>query len=150
MIEREFGRVREKEGRKGGLWVVGFVLDLERVEVEMGSWWSWVNGLGYAVGAIVCACLGLLLTFQEKLVYVPVIPGLKRGYSITPSRLRLRYEDVWLVAEDGVRLHSWFIPASPGCQGSFFHPNLPNSGFIISNQSGGSGIYEHILRLALT
>lgn len=108
----------------------------------MGSWWSWVNGLGYVVGAIVCASLALLLTFQEKLVYVPVIPGLKRGYSITPSRLRLRYEDVWLVAKDGVRLHSWFIPASPGCQGSFFHPSIR---IRVSYESRGSGICKQFL-----
>lgn len=85
----------------------------------MGNWWTWLNGLMYGVGGLACASVAMLVAFQEKLVYVPVIPGMKRGYPILPSRLHLRYEDVWLTAKDGVRLHSWYIEAHPKNPGIF-------------------------------
>lgn len=86
---------------------------------------TYVNALLYGVGGIVVAGMALLVAFQEKLVYVPVLPGLTKSYQITPSRLRLTYEDVFLHASDGVRLHSWFIKLFPDCRGhrslSLFH-----------------------------
>jgi fermentation-respiration switch protein FrsA (DUF1100 family) len=90
---------------------------------------NWLNGLLYGVGGIAGTCIVLLVTLQEKLVYVPVIPGMSKGYPITPSRLRLKYEDVWLVTKDGVRLHSWFIKAQPSVRGPtvlFFQENAGN------------------------
>ncbi|OAE33656.1 hypothetical protein AXG93_4689s1430 [Marchantia polymorpha subsp. ruderalis] len=77
---------------------------------------NWLNGLLYGAGGILATCMVLLVTMQEKLVYVPVIPGMSKGYQITPARLRLKYEDIWLTAEDGVRLHSWFIKLQPAVQ----------------------------------
>lgn len=75
------------------------------------------------------AGMALLVAFQEKLVYVPVLPGLTKSYSITPARLRLIYEDVWLRSSDGVRLHAWFIKLLPDCRGPtilFFQENAGN------------------------
>lgn len=72
------------------------------------------------------AGMALLVAFQEKLVYVPVLPGLTKSYPITPARLRLKYEDVWLRSSDGVRLHAWFIKLFPECRGPtilFFQEN---------------------------
>lgn len=79
---------------------------------------SYVSALLYGVGGIVVAGMALLVAFQEKLVYVPVLPGLSKSYPITPARLRLLYEDVWLTSSDGVRLHAWFIKLLPDCTGS--------------------------------
>lgn len=90
---------------------------------------SFLNGLLYGIGGLACTCLVLLVTLQEKLVYVPVVPGLTRTYPITPARLRLKYEDVWLTASDGIRLHSWFIKLFPDCKGPtilFFQENAGN------------------------
>ena len=78
---------------------------------------SFVSVLLYGVGGIVVAAMALLVAFQEKLVYVPVLPGLTKSYPITPARLRLLYEDVWLTSSDGVRLHAWFIKLSSDCKG---------------------------------
>lgn len=78
---------------------------------------AYVSVLLYGLGGIVVAGVALLVVFQEKLVYVPVLPGLTKSYPITPDRLNLIYEDVWLRSSDGVRLHSWFIKMLPGCQG---------------------------------
>lgn len=89
---------------------------------------SYLNILFYGVGGLVVAGMALLVAFQEKLVYVPVLPGLTKSYPITPSRLRLSYEDVWLTSSDGVRLHAWFIKLFPNCQG-FLLQFLPISIF---------------------
>ncbi|KAF2297545.1 hypothetical protein GH714_038665 [Hevea brasiliensis] len=90
---------------------------------------SYVSALLYGVGGIVMAGMALLVAFQERLVYVPVLPGLTKSYSITPARLRLLYEDVWLRSSDGVRLHCWFIKFFPECRGPtilFFQENAGN------------------------
>ncbi|KAK4391844.1 Alpha/beta hydrolase domain-containing protein WAV2 [Sesamum angolense] len=90
---------------------------------------SYVSALLYGVGGIVMAGMALLVTFQEKLIYVPVLPGLSKSYPITPARFRLLYEDVWLTSSDGVRLHSWFIKPFPDFRGPtmlFFQENAGN------------------------
>ncbi|KAK8921368.1 hypothetical protein KSP39_PZI020769 [Platanthera zijinensis] len=90
---------------------------------------SYLAALLYVVCAVAAAALALLVAFQERLVYVPVLPGLSKSYPITPSRLRLPYEDIWLHAADGVRLHAWFIKIIPDCSGPtilFFQENAGN------------------------
>ena len=88
---------------------------------------SFLSALVYGVGAMVLAGLALLVAFQEKLVYVPVLPGLSKSYPITPARLRLPYEDVWLRSADGVRLHAWFIKLFPNCPGETPSPAFSSS-----------------------
>ncbi|XP_076938854.1 alpha/beta hydrolase domain-containing protein WAV2-like isoform X2 [Bidens hawaiensis] len=91
--------------------------------------YSYMSLVIYGVGGIVVAGMALLVAFQEKLVYVPVLPGLTKSYPITPARLRLIFEDVWLTSSDGVRLHSWLIKFSPQCTGPtilFFQENAGN------------------------
>ncbi|KAG2638287.1 alpha/beta hydrolase domain-containing protein WAV2-like isoform X2 [Panicum virgatum] len=90
---------------------------------------GWLKVLAYGAGGVAVVGLAALVALQERLVYVPVLPGLARAYPITPARLRLSYEDVWLRAADGVRLHSWFIRHSPTCRGPtilFFQENAGN------------------------
>ncbi|TVU38002.1 hypothetical protein EJB05_11349, partial [Eragrostis curvula] len=78
---------------------------------------GFLKALAYGAGGVAVVGLAALVALQERLVYVPVLPGLARAYAITPARLRLAYEDVWLRAADGVRLHSWFIRHSSTCRG---------------------------------
>ncbi|PIN19849.1 putative alpha/beta hydrolase BEM46 [Handroanthus impetiginosus] len=90
---------------------------------------SYGSAVLYGVGGLVVAGMALLVAFQEKLVYVPVLPGLTKSYPITPARLRLHYDDVWLTSSDGVRLHAWFIKLFPDCRGPtilFFQENAGN------------------------
>ncbi|CAA7059023.1 unnamed protein product [Microthlaspi erraticum] len=90
---------------------------------------TYIGAMFYGVGGIVVAGVALLVAFQEKLVYVPVLPGLSKAYPITPERLNLNYEDVWLRSSDGVRLHAWFIKMFPECRGPtilFFQENAGN------------------------
>lgn len=92
----------------------------ERESEEAVTMVSYVNALLYGVGGIVVAGMALLVAFQERLVYVPVLPGLTKSYPITPARLRLLYEDVWLRSSDGTKLHAWFIKLFPDSRGFFF------------------------------
>lgn len=72
----------------------------------------------YGVGGGVMVGMALLVALQEKLLYVPALPGVRRSYSITPAELKLIYEDVWLRSSDGVRLHAWFIKLVHDCRGT--------------------------------
>lgn len=45
---------------------------------------------------------------ETRMLYYPV-----RGIESSPARLGWRFEDIELEATDGVRLHSWYIPADP-------------------------------------
>jgi fermentation-respiration switch protein FrsA (DUF1100 family) len=60
-----------------------------------------------AIRIVVVLCLlgGLLLIFEKSFIYFPT-----RGHEATPSALGLPHEDVRLVAEDGVRIHGWYLP----------------------------------------
>jgi len=68
---------------------------------------------------MVVVMLVQLIWQQEQMCYVPCpVPGIRRcrdnpqGYR-SPREKGLDYEDVHLKAEDGVRVHAWFIPARP-------------------------------------
>lgn len=49
----------------------------------------------------------LLLAFERRLVYFPA-----RGLDLQPGDLGLAHEEAFLAAEDGVRIHAWFLPAA--------------------------------------
>jgi fermentation-respiration switch protein FrsA (DUF1100 family) len=71
------------------------------------------------------AGLGLaLFTFQSSMVYYPEIG---REMVATPHQAGLDYEDVKLVATDGVALHGWFVPSvQPRGTVLFLHGNAGN------------------------
>uniref|UniRef100_A0A7V4LDQ1 Alpha/beta hydrolase n=1 Tax=Desulfobacca acetoxidans TaxID=60893 RepID=A0A7V4LDQ1_9BACT len=51
----------------------------------------------------------------------------------TPKDEGLEYEEVWFAAEDGVRLHGWFVP-KPGCPvWLWFHGNAGNISHRLDN-----------------
>jgi hypothetical protein len=110
---------------------------------------SWGTGALHSVravlvagGLLVAAALALkiaALILEPRLTFYPV-----RDHAATPSRLGIPFEDVVLRAEDGVRLHAWFIPGDRGAPGGsrvssgpaagasltllFFHGNAENIG----------------------
>ena len=73
--------------------------------------------------ALALALASLLLAGCTGLIFQPLPHHL-----LTPDRLGLAYRDVELTADDGVRLHGWFLPASAPRQGSvlFLHGNAEN------------------------
>ncbi len=58
-----------------------------------------------AVAALYIIICVAMYAFQSRMIYFP-----SRTVSITPREANLEYEDVNLIAEDGVRVHGWFIP----------------------------------------
>jgi fermentation-respiration switch protein FrsA (DUF1100 family) len=75
---------------------------------------------------ITAGAYALLVAFvylpQDRMVYFPT-----STLVTTPDDHGLDYEDVALVADDGVRLHAWFVPA-PDARATllFFHGNGGN------------------------
>jgi len=51
-----------------------------------------------------------------------------RDQMLSPEQLGLKYEDAYLPAKDGTRLHAWFLPASGKALGTilFLHGNAEN------------------------
>jgi fermentation-respiration switch protein FrsA (DUF1100 family) len=77
------------------------------------------------VRILICAYVGfgaLLFIFQSRFVYFP-----NREDAGTPGDMRLPYEDVFFTANDGVKLHGWFVPAESS-RGTvlFCHGNAGN------------------------
>ena len=71
-----------------------------------------------AGGAVALAgvSFALLIAFQEKLIYVPHLPGTEtRGYELDqPEAFGFRrvdedYENLWLESGDGTKLHAWLL-----------------------------------------
>jgi len=86
-----------------------------------------------ALRLIVLLCLlgGLLLLFETRFIYFP-----SRGYDATPSGLGLAHEDVWLTADDGVRIHGWYLP-------------VPRARWVTLVSHGNAGNISHRLDRAL-
>lgn len=68
--------------------------------------------------------LGVFLLFERSLIFMPDLPGRLTG-NWQPAGLPV--EDVWLTAEDGVKIHAWWIPADKaGVTLLAFHGNAAN------------------------
>jgi pimeloyl-ACP methyl ester carboxylesterase len=89
-----------------------------------------VSALATAAVAIAVAAGGGILTirhFERSQLYRP-----HRDLAADPRAAGLDFEDVEFVAEDGVRLHGWWIP-SPGARGTvvYCHGNGENVGDLV-------------------
>jgi len=79
----------------------------------------------WAILVFLCGILLLAMTtnvLERMVVYFPA-----KELEGNPSSLGLEYQDLEIVAEDGVRLHGWFVPR-PGAQYTLliFHGNAGN------------------------
>lgn len=74
--------------------------------------------------AIYLTLVVLLLVFENKIIFLPNLPGRLTGNWNPPG---LPVEDAWLTASDGTRLHAWWI-AAPAAEFTFvmFHGNAAN------------------------
>lgn len=71
-----------------------------------------------AVAVAYLAICVLMWLFQERLLFLPGIPG--RALEATPQALGLPFEEVTLSTADAVRLHGWWVPA-PGARRTVLH-----------------------------
>jgi hypothetical protein len=84
-----------------------------------------LNLLLFAATAGTLGYLGLValaFVFQGRMIYFP-----PRALNWLPSEDGMTFEDVWLETDDGVRLHGWFVSATPS-EGVvlYFHGNASN------------------------
>ena len=77
-----------------------------------------IAALGYGVLVVT------VYLMQGRMLYLANVPG--RDLTATPADIGLDYEDVSIEAEDGVRLHGWFIPGEGSRTLLFFHGNAGN------------------------
>lgn len=42
-------------------------------------------------------------------IYVPRIPGVSNDFVYTPDQFGFSFEDIWMTASDGIKLHAWFM-----------------------------------------
>ncbi len=78
-----------------------------------------------ALAALYALVLAVVYLGQSSMLYLPGLPT--RALAATPRAIGLSYEEVWLRADDDVRLHGWHVPAAGG-RGTllFFHGNAGN------------------------
>ncbi|BDA44881.1 Protein ABHD13 [Coccomyxa sp. Obi] len=69
----------------------------------------WLTRALIGGGSISAVVLGLLYSFQERLIYIPKIPGIPNDFQYYPNDYGLDYEDVDLTAKDGTKLHAWYL-----------------------------------------
>lgn len=70
---------------------------------------KWGVRIVTTVGALYAVAIGLIAVFQDKMVYVPRVPGMATEFIYTPASYKLAYEDVYLTTEDGIKIHCWMI-----------------------------------------
>ncbi|MEA3292464.1 MAG: alpha/beta hydrolase [Pseudomonadota bacterium] len=104
------------------------------------------EGLKSLLLVLAVAYLVLLIaacTMQSRMLYLPHVGG--RTIVATPADIGLQFDEVELVAADGVRLHGWFVPhPQPRATLLFFHGNAGN----ISHRQDSLRVF-HELRLSI-
>ena len=91
---------------------------------------------------VVAICLRI---FENRLVFYP--PRYPEGFA-SPKAYGLPVEEVWIVAEDGVRLNAYFLPnaASPMVI-LWFHGNAENIGMGLGQMKALSKLGTNILEI---
>lgn len=69
-----------------------------------------------------------MLILDRMMIYFP-----QRGLEATPDSIGLDYEDVYLTASDGTRIHGWHIPGRSGVTLLWFHGNAGNISHRLDN-----------------
>ncbi|MGI9591024.1 MAG: alpha/beta hydrolase [Myxococcota bacterium] len=104
--------------------------------------------MGRAVAlAVVVAILGTVIGLRDRLIgsmlYFP-----ESGVAITPERLGIQADEVFLTTEDGVRIHGYWLEA-PGARRAllFFHGNAGNASHRLPNADRLRRLGAHVLLL---
>ena len=69
------------------------------------TWASRVAWPAFRIAALLVVLSAIMLIFERKLIYFP-----QRAHDVTPRQLGLAFEDLTLTAEDGVRIHAFYLP----------------------------------------
>ncbi len=77
---------------------------------------------------LVSVVLRYMLILDRMMIYFP-----ERGLAATPDSVGLVYEDVYLSASDGTRIHGWHIPGRSEVTLLWFHGNAGNISHRLDN-----------------
>lgn len=91
---------------------------------------SAVRTLSVLIVALILVSMVLrnMLILDRMMIYFP-----DRELASTPDSIGLNYEDVYLTASDGTRIHGWHIPGSSEVTLLWFHGNAGNIGHRLDN-----------------
>ena len=99
--------------------------------------------LSIILAALILVSLGVryMLILDRMMIYFP-----QRGLAATPDSVGLAYEDVYLTAADGTRIHGWHIPGESEVTLLWFHGNAGNishrlDNILILRQRLGVGVF---------
>lgn len=95
------------------------------------------------IGLSLIVAMGLLRTFENRFIFFP--PRYPEGFSRARS---LELEEVWITAQDGVRLNAWFLPQplSPKVL-LWFHGNAENIGMGLDHMKAFSRLKVNVLAI---
>ncbi len=69
-----------------------------------------------------------MLILDRQMIYFP-----QRDLEATPDSVGLAYDDVYLTASDGTRIHGWHVPGHSGVTLLWFHGNAGNISHRLDN-----------------
>ncbi len=79
----------------------------------------WLLQLALVVALVYVAFAAMMTLIQDRQIYLPIATLVT-----TPDAHGLPYEEVWLTADDGVRIHGWYLPAPDGANADGRAPTL--------------------------
>ncbi len=98
------------------------------------------------IALLACTVLGFTGVWNrliEGMIFHP-----SRGADVRPTQLGIDAEDVYLETEDGVRIHSYFLPASDATRALLFlHGNAGNASHRLPNAAQLAALGTHVLLL---
>jgi fermentation-respiration switch protein FrsA (DUF1100 family) len=98
-----------------------------------------------AFAAVLVLAAVLVRVFENRLIYFP--PPLAQGLE-SPAEYGLQLEEVWLIAEDGVKLNAWFLSAASSSKALLvFHGNAENLGLGLPRLKALSKLGANILAI---
>ena len=100
-----------------------------------------------SVGALLAVVLAFPMLLDRLVAGVLFQPS--PGVDLRPSQLGIEANEVWLTAEDGVRIHGFFLPGSPagGRALLFLHGNAGNASHRLPNAAELAGLGVDVLLL---
>lgn len=111
---------------------------------------SFVGNVIAALLIFAAVALGAIILNQHKLVYIPELDGPNKSPGAnptgwqTPADRQMPYENVYLTARDGNKIHMWLIKQADSTHAPtliFFHGNAGNIGHRLPNYDG---LYKHV------
>ena len=104
---------------------------MRRDAIRRRKFWRYLLAIILIFGVLPLAVFPF---FENRLIFFP-----EKGAPLTPAAMGLEYEDVFFDTEDGLRLHSWYIPPTTDSVDGyvlFLHGNAGNVAHFLEKTAG--------------